>query len=199
MAEENPNWGYTRIQGALTVVGRRVGRTTIARILKADGRPPVPERPTSWQTFLRAHWGAIAGADFFTTEVWTANGLVTFYTLFIIDLASRRVRILGSMPRPDGLFMHQMARALVFADEGPLTCHRVLVSEWADTARGTPLPTCHQRVRDALSTGAATPGAQQHLADTVSTTSAGWAHSMPAAIRRDAQLLGTSRMNVRPN
>jgi hypothetical protein len=34
----------------------------------------VPERPTSWRTFLRAHWGAIAGADFFTTEVWTWRG-----------------------------------------------------------------------------------------------------------------------------
>jgi hypothetical protein len=45
-------------------VGHRVGRSTIARILKAHGISPVPERPTSWQTFLRAHWGAIAGADF---------------------------------------------------------------------------------------------------------------------------------------
>jgi putative transposase len=71
MAEENPTWGYTRIRGALKNVGHRAGRSTIARILKAHGIPPVPERPTSWQTFLRAHWGAIAGADFFTTEVWT--------------------------------------------------------------------------------------------------------------------------------
>src|SRR5258705_9676728 len=69
MAAENPTWGYTRIQGALKNLGHRVGRSTIARILKAHGLPPVPDRPTSWQTFLRAHWGAIAGADFFTTEV----------------------------------------------------------------------------------------------------------------------------------
>jgi transposase InsO family protein len=54
MAEENPTWGYTRIQGALKNVWHRVGRSTIARILKAHGLPPVPERPTSWQTFLRA-------------------------------------------------------------------------------------------------------------------------------------------------
>jgi putative transposase len=74
MAEENPTWGYTRIRGALKNVRHRVGRSTIARILKAHGMPPVPERPTSWQTFLRAHWGAIAGADFFTTEVWTWRG-----------------------------------------------------------------------------------------------------------------------------
>jgi transposase len=64
MAEENPTWGYTRIQGTLKNVGHRVGRSTIARILKAHGIPPVPERPTSWQTFLRAHWGAIAWRGF---------------------------------------------------------------------------------------------------------------------------------------
>jgi transposase InsO family protein len=73
MAEENSTWGYTRIQGALKNVGHRVGRSTIARILKAHGLPPVPERSTSWKTFLRANWGAIAGADFFTTEVWCAS------------------------------------------------------------------------------------------------------------------------------
>jgi helix-turn-helix protein len=100
MAEENPTWGYTRIQGALKNLGHRVGRSTIARILKAHGLPPVPERPTSWQTFLRAHWSVIAGADFFTTEVWTWRGLVTYYTVFVIDLASRRVHIVGSTRIP---------------------------------------------------------------------------------------------------
>src|SRR4029453_3143257 len=53
-----------------------VGRSTIRRILRAAGLPPVPQPPTSWQTFLNAHWGVIAGADFFTTEVWTWQGLV---------------------------------------------------------------------------------------------------------------------------
>ena len=110
MAEENPSWGYTRIQGALKNVGHRVGRSTIARILRASGIPPVPERSTPWQTFLRAHWGAIAGADFFTTEVWTWRGLVTVYTVFVIELASRRVQILGSTPHPDEAFMRQVAR-----------------------------------------------------------------------------------------
>jgi len=71
MAEDNPTWGYTRIRGALKNLGQQVGRSTIARILKARGVAPAPNRPTSWQTFLRAHWGAIAGADFFTTEVWS--------------------------------------------------------------------------------------------------------------------------------
>src|SRR5262245_56646837 len=60
MAEENPMWGYTRIQGALKNLGHQVGRSTIARILRSKGMSPVPERPTSWQTFLRAHWSEIA-------------------------------------------------------------------------------------------------------------------------------------------
>jgi len=118
MATENATWGYTRIQGALENVGHRVGRSTIRRILKAAGVPPVPQRPTSWQAFLKAHWGAIAGADFFTTEVWTWRGLVTYYTVFAIDLASRRVQILGSTPHPEALFMQQVVRTLMMADGG---------------------------------------------------------------------------------
>jgi putative transposase len=129
MARENPTWGYTRIQGALKNVGHRVGRSTIARILKAHGMPPVPERPTSWQTFLRAHWGAIAGTDFFTTEVWTWRGLVTFYTVFVIDLASRRVQIVSSTPYPDERFMQQVVRTMTVADEGLLLHHRVLICD----------------------------------------------------------------------
>jgi len=129
MAEENPTWGYTRIQGALKNVGHRVGRSTIGRIFKAHGLPPVPERPTSWQTFFRAHWGAIAGGDFFATEVWTWRGLVTYYTAFVIDLASRRVQIVGSTPRPDELFMRHVSRTLTIADEGLLRTHRVLICD----------------------------------------------------------------------
>ena len=69
MAEENPTWGYTRIQGALKNLGHQVGRSTIARILRSNGISPAPDRPTSWQTFLRAHWAELAAADFFTTSM----------------------------------------------------------------------------------------------------------------------------------
>jgi HTH-like domain len=91
MAAENPRWGYSRIQGALKNLGHTVARSTVAKILRDNGIPPTPHRPSSWRTFLRAHWGAIAGADFFTSEVWTPRGLVTYYTLVVIDLQSRRV------------------------------------------------------------------------------------------------------------
>ena len=48
----------------------------------------------SWRTFVRSHAHLIAAADFFTTEVWTAMGLATHYTLFLIDIATRRVHAL---------------------------------------------------------------------------------------------------------
>src|SRR5262249_56824674 len=105
MAGDNPTWGYTRIQGALKNLGHPVGRSTVARILKAHGLLPAPNRPTSWQTFLQAHWGAIGGADFFTAEVWTWRGLVTFYTVFVIDLATRRVQVLCVTSHPNETFM----------------------------------------------------------------------------------------------
>jgi putative transposase len=120
--------GLHPIQGALRNVGHRVGRSTIARILKAQGLSPVPGRPTSWQAFLRAHWGAIAGGDFFTTEVWTWRGLVTYYTVFVIDLASRRVQILGSTPHPNNLFMRQVSRTLT-ATDGLLSADAVLICD----------------------------------------------------------------------
>jgi putative transposase len=129
MATENPSWGYTRIQGALRNLGHRVARSTIATILKQHGVPPSPERPTSWQTFLRAHWRALVAADFFTTEVWTARGLVTYYTLFVIEWESRRVRIIGSTPHPDDAFMRRIVRELRDANDGVLSEPRFLICD----------------------------------------------------------------------
>jgi transposase InsO family protein len=68
---------------------------------------------------LRAHWSAVLAADFFTTEVWTARGLVTFYTVFTIELCSRRVRMLGTTPAPDEAFMLQIVRNLKSEVDGP--------------------------------------------------------------------------------
>src|ERR671919_220976 len=55
MATDNPAWGYSRIQGALKNLDHRVARSTVAKVLKDNGIPPAPGRPSSWRTFLRAH------------------------------------------------------------------------------------------------------------------------------------------------
>jgi hypothetical protein len=66
MAQENPGWGYTRIQGALGNLSHRVGRGTIANVLKRNGIEPSPERSkrTPWSTFLKTHWKVLAASDF---------------------------------------------------------------------------------------------------------------------------------------
>ena len=71
---------------------RKVGRNTIANVLKRNGIEPAPERSkqTTWSTFLRAHWKVFAASDFFTVEVWTVRGLVTQYLLFV-ELSSNVV------------------------------------------------------------------------------------------------------------
>jgi transposase InsO family protein len=138
MATENPTWGYTRIQGALKNLGHRIARSTVATILTEQGIPPSGGRSTSWRTFLRAHWCAIVAADFFTTEVWTSRGLVTFYTVFTIELHSRRVQILGSTPHPNDAFMLQIVRQLT-ASDGLLDRHSVFLCDrdrkWSSTVR----------------------------------------------------------------
>jgi putative transposase len=112
MAQENPSWGYTRIQGALGNLSHKVGRGTIANVLKRNGIEPSPERRgrTRWSTFLKAHWKVLAASDFLTVEVWTGRGLVTHYLLFVISLADRVVNIAGITTRPDESWMLQIGR-----------------------------------------------------------------------------------------
>ena len=129
MARENDRWGYCRIQGELRKLGHRVAASTIGKVLKDHGIRPAPDRPTSWRTFLRAHWGEVAGMDFFTTEVWTPLGLTTFYVLFLIDLKTRRAHVAGITTTPDGAFMAQVARNLTDAEDGFLRAHRFLICD----------------------------------------------------------------------
>jgi transposase InsO family protein len=114
MALENPRWGYTRIQGALLNVGHEVGRGTIANVLRREGIEPAPERGgrTPWSVFLKAHWRSLVAGDFFTAEVLSLHGLVTYYVFFVIELAKRVVHIAGITTQPSEGWMMQVARNL---------------------------------------------------------------------------------------
>jgi putative transposase len=78
---------------------------------------------------VKAHSGSVAGADFFTTELWTWRGLVTFYTVFVIDLASRRVQILGSTPHPEALFMQRVVRTVAMGEDAMVRAPHVLICD----------------------------------------------------------------------
>jgi transposase InsO family protein len=129
MASDNPRWGYTRIQGALSNLGYTVGRNTIKRTLAKNGIDPVGGRPTSWKTFLKAHWGAIAATDFFTIEGVTWRGLVRYFVLFVIDLKTRRAEIAGIAASPNGAWMSQIARNWTDSEDGFLLRSRYLIHD----------------------------------------------------------------------
>jgi hypothetical protein len=129
MATENSTWGYCRIQGELKGVGHRVASSTIANTLKENGIKPAPDRPSSWRSFLKAHWEQIAATDSFPAEVWTPRGLTTFYVLFVIDLSTRRAHLAGITTSPGEVFMAQVARNLTDACDGFLSGHRYLICD----------------------------------------------------------------------
>ena len=110
IAEENGDWGYARIAGALAK-GYKVCDQTIGNVLQRHGLAPAPERKrtTTWAAFIRTHLALLAGTDFFTTEVLTLRGLAT-YVLFFIHLETRRVYIAGITIHPDETWMKQIAR-----------------------------------------------------------------------------------------
>jgi putative transposase len=103
----------------------------VGTILKAHGLEPAPDRKrqSTWKTFLKAHWDTMAAIDFATVEVWSKKGLVTFYLLFVMEVATRRVCFAGCTPSPDGDWMKQMARNLTDAEDGFLEAKRYVLMD----------------------------------------------------------------------
>ncbi len=73
--------------------------------------------------------GALIEADFFTVEVATWQGLVTYYVLVVMELHTRRVEIAGITPHPNAAFMQQCARQLTDHFEGFLLSKRYLIHD----------------------------------------------------------------------
>src|SRR5215469_3123965 len=129
MARENSGWGYDRIVGALANLGHKVSDQTVGNILKRHGMAPAPKRSqnTTWKDFIAAHMAVLAGTDFFTVEVVTWRGLVTYYVLFFLHLETRRVTVAGITRHPTEAWMTQMARNAVDEPSGCLhNCRYVL-------------------------------------------------------------------------
>ena len=90
---------------------------------------PVPSRKPklSWSDFIAMHKDVITACDFFTAEVFTATGLITFYVLFFIQIGSRKVHIAGVTPHPNESWMKHIARHLTMDEWGFLQGQKYLI------------------------------------------------------------------------
>ena len=118
LANENPRWGYQRIQGELVHLSVRVSATAIRTTLRRHGLDPAPRRTTTmWRAFLRQQAAGSVACDFFTVDtVW----LRRLYVLFFIELDTRRVHLAGVTANPNAAWVTQQARnlLLVLGEQG---------------------------------------------------------------------------------
>jgi hypothetical protein len=117
--------------GALANLGHQISDQTVGNVLRRHNLAPAPERTrtTTWKEFIRSHIEVLAGTDFFTVEVLTWRGLVTYYVLFFIEVGSRRVSVGGITRHPDSLWMEQVARNATMQDTGYLNGCRYLLHD----------------------------------------------------------------------
>jgi putative transposase len=130
-ARQNRGWGYDRIVGALANLGHQISDQTVGNILRRHDIAPAPRRSqsTTWKEFIRRHMDVLAGTDFFTVEVLTWRGLVTYYVLFFLHLETRRVSLAGITRHPTEEWMTQMARNAVDEQSGYLRQHRYVLHD----------------------------------------------------------------------
>ncbi len=163
MASSNPNWGAGKIVGALKHIGIRRSKATISRIMKDNGFDPLPNGGhhkvnKTWTEFIKTHLNLMTSADFFTTEVLTIKGLVRYMVFFVIDCATKKVKIIHISNSFCGEVMERLAiqmtdyfsgilkgKKFFFCDKDPLYTQkfRRIIEDAGIRVKQVPSPICN--------------------------------------------------------
>jgi transposase InsO family protein len=117
LGRENRRWGYVRIQGELRGLGIRVSASSIRRVLRSHGLGPAPRGGPTWKQFITTQASGILATDFFVVDT---SKFTQLYVLFVIELQSHIVHILGVTNHPTCSLVTQVARNLAgdLAEQG---------------------------------------------------------------------------------
>ena len=128
LAQENPRWGYGKIQGELVKLNFKVSQSTVRNILDRHDIQPAPVRNGSigWRYLMTHYKDQILACDFFTIETIR---LQTIYVLFFIELGTRRIHFAGCTEKPGAIWVTQQARQLIWDLDDSSQTFRFLIHD----------------------------------------------------------------------